>query len=56
MERTKSPTEETQELLRGMAKALEREMVENPEQGKRLSFLRASVLDCYEAISGQDSG
>ncbi len=55
MDRVETPTEETQQLLRGMAKALEREMLENPEQAKRLSFLRASVLDCYEAISGTDT-
>ncbi len=54
MDRVESPT---CELLRGIAKALERELreVRTEREAKALSFLRASVLDCYEAISGTDT-
>ncbi len=52
MDRVETPTEE---LLRGIAKALEREMAENPKQAKRLGFLKASALDCLEAITGTDA-
>ncbi len=55
MDRVETPTEE---LLRGIAKTLDRETAEvaTEREAKLLAFLRCSVLDCYEAISGQDSG
>ncbi len=54
MDRVETPTEE---LLRGIAKALEREISDATAwEAKHLRFLRASVLDCYEAISGTDAG
>ncbi len=52
MDRVETPTEE---LLRGIARALEREAAENPEQAKALVFLKASTLDTLELISGSDA-
>ncbi len=54
MDRVESPTEE---LLRGIAKALEAEAAEL-EAGhtrKTLRFLRDSVEDAVESISGTDA-
>ncbi len=54
MERTQTPTEE---LLRGIAKALQREAGDSQTSLERetLMFLRASTLDALERISGTDA-
>ncbi len=54
MDRVETPTEE---LLRGIARALEAEIRDigiDCREANALVFLRASVLDCHEAISGGD--